>query len=485
MADLLLFVAEGTTFTGGIPPGTSHCRLPTDVAHEVHGGISRLRIASIDRDVGASGELTIGGQVDTTSVGLGRTGQDVNVYGLLSMPSSAWDDSRLKFTVGGNTWHFWVDVTGTLRFKNGAPASDTDGSVVGGADVSTLVFRPGGTAANNVFTTWDDVYTKAQALEGPVVLQVDDSMAPAVLGGALGPYDLSGLTIVGRDPSSTSVLSVLTVDEPLSGLPECVGCGVALLNGMLTPAYTSSGGERLIIDPKGVVAGSASAPFVEITGGVFTVQLGGALGNVNPSINIAAAGTLDVLALEQSAAPSGAVSSALGATYNANHFGTSANISDQSGFVSFNGSFNRTLSNLSEYMFYDNGGGPLVSSDVQAAIDELAAAAGGSSKWADPGAYLYPLSGATKEVVVGDTTAPVGGEKLRVRSDSGGPAIRGEGDIVIADEAAYPGSAGAWNGPHFVMGPWHFWVDGSGNFRLSSGAPASDVDGVVVGVQGG
>ena len=40
---------------------------------------------------------------------------------------SAWDGSHLLM----GAYHLWVDATGALRIKNGAPTSDTDGTVVG------------------------------------------------------------------------------------------------------------------------------------------------------------------------------------------------------------------------------------------------------------------------------------------------------------------------------------------------------------------
>lgn len=42
---------------------------------------------------------------------------------------------------------------------------------------------------------------------------------------------------------------------------------------------------------------------------------------------------------------------------------------------------------------------------------------------------------------------------------------------------------GAWNGSHLIMGSYHFWIDATGDFRIKSGAPTSDTDGVVVGTQ--
>lgn len=41
--------------------------------------------------------------------------------------SSAWDGAHLVLGV----YHIWIDATGDLRIKSGAPANDVDGTVVG------------------------------------------------------------------------------------------------------------------------------------------------------------------------------------------------------------------------------------------------------------------------------------------------------------------------------------------------------------------
>ena len=48
--------------------------------------------------------------------------------GNLTFEGGGWDEAHL--VLGNN--HLWVDSTGDLRINVGAPASDTDGTVVGG-----------------------------------------------------------------------------------------------------------------------------------------------------------------------------------------------------------------------------------------------------------------------------------------------------------------------------------------------------------------
>ncbi|WP_176542805.1 glycosyl hydrolase family 28-related protein [Bacillus wiedmannii] len=37
-----------------------------------------------------------------------------------------------------------------------------------------------------------------------------------------------------------------------------------------------------------------------------------------------------------------------------------------------------------------------------------------------------------------------------------------------------------WNGKHFQMGDYHFWVDGAKNLRIRKGAPTNDTDGTII-----
>lgn len=45
------------------------------------------------------------------------------------------------------------------------------------------------------------------------------------------------------------------------------------------------------------------------------------------------------------------------------------------------------------------------------------------------------------------------------------------------------GDGAAWDGNHPILDGYHLWVDGTGDLRINSGAPANDTDGTVVGSQ--
>lgn len=44
-------------------------------------------------------------------------------------------------------------------------------------------------------------------------------------------------------------------------------------------------------------------------------------------------------------------------------------------------------------------------------------------------------------------------------------------------------SGSKWDGPHPILGTTHLWVDTTGDLRIKSSAPTSDLDGTVVGTQ--
>lgn len=54
-------------------------------------------------------------------------------------------------------------------------------------------------------------------------------------------------------------------------------------------------------------------------------------------------------------------------------------------------------------------------------------------------------------------------------------------EIIIPAHIA--ATSGTWDSDHITLGAYHIWVDGTGDLRIKSGAPASATDGVVVGTQ--
>jgi hypothetical protein len=41
----------------------------------------------------------------------------------------------------------------------------------------------------------------------------------------------------------------------------------------------------------------------------------------------------------------------------------------------------------------------------------------------------------------------------------------------------------AWDGPHPILGAYHLWIDATGDLRIKSSTPTTDLDGTIVGTQ--
>jgi len=111
----------------------------------------------------------------------------------------------------------------------------------------------------------------------------------------------------------------------------------------------------------------------------------------------------------------------------------------------------------------------------------------GAGEWTSygttPNDFLAPSAGATKKVSIGTVTTPP--SAATPFTDPGAQVRIEGGHLEIKGTPAGYGAAGDWDGPHLVMGPYHFWVDAEtpGNLRIKSGAPTSANDGDIVGTQ--
>ena len=44
-------------------------------------------------------------------------------------------------------------------------------------------------------------------------------------------------------------------------------------------------------------------------------------------------------------------------------------------------------------------------------------------------------------------------------------------------------SGSAWDGAHPILGQYHLWIDATGDLRIKSSQPTSDLDGQIIGLQ--
>ena len=82
-------------------------------------------------------------------------------------------------------------------------------AVASGGATAVFVFRPGGVAAGNVYITWAALYAAVNAVEGQVIVQIEDSLAAAQI--PAGVYDFTNWTIVGEYDPVTGLRPTLTI----------------------------------------------------------------------------------------------------------------------------------------------------------------------------------------------------------------------------------------------------------------------------------
>ena len=70
------------------------------------------------------------------------------------------------------------------------------GTGVENGSQSVFVYKPGGIADNNLYTSWASLYSDLLLIDGPKIIQIDDSVtSPATI--PSGTYNLADTTIVG------------------------------------------------------------------------------------------------------------------------------------------------------------------------------------------------------------------------------------------------------------------------------------------------
>ena len=92
----------------------------TDTTHE-------YRIQAVQTGFVVATDVSIGAISVTVGDLTVDAGDVIATLGSLVTGTSAWNTGHLIL----GTFHLWIDATGDLRIKNGAPSSATDGVVVG------------------------------------------------------------------------------------------------------------------------------------------------------------------------------------------------------------------------------------------------------------------------------------------------------------------------------------------------------------------
>lgn len=165
----------------------------------------------------------------------------------------------------------------------GAIADASGGGGGGGGLTPTFVYRPGGVAADNVYTDWNALYAALNAQEGARVLQFDDSLAAVTIpAGTWNMQDVRWFGVPAVGLGDRLVVVNITEGATFPALRWITGLDIAN-NATATVPVTQGGLDELSyfrIDggtQLGVGAGDRGAgtvPFIECTaGGVLSLKV--------------------------------------------------------------------------------------------------------------------------------------------------------------------------------------------------------------------
>jgi hypothetical protein len=172
---------------------------------------------------------------------------------------------------------------GTGFFHATAGVEDPLAKLVNPADTRglgpTFVFRPGGVAAVNVFTTWASLMAALLVVQGPKVLQFDDSIVTPIIIPA-GAYDLDSSTLSGNSSAAhpTGFTDVEFADgviftnfsRYITGNLRLRTLATTTAPVTLTPALGGIGIQLVVDGESALTTGvPATKPFFEVTGGAF------------------------------------------------------------------------------------------------------------------------------------------------------------------------------------------------------------------------
>lgn len=96
-----------------------------------------------------------------------------------------------------NNWRGWAEW-----------AREVVMAVEGAGGAASFVLRPGGVAAKNVYLTWAALYAAAALVEGPVLVQFDETLGAITI--PTGVYDVEGWSFIGAWNSNTNSWPTVT-----------------------------------------------------------------------------------------------------------------------------------------------------------------------------------------------------------------------------------------------------------------------------------
>lgn len=133
------------------------------------------------------------------------------------------------------------------------------------APVADFVYRPGGTQSGNVYTSFADLITAAQAVEGRALLRVDTSVTnPATV--PAGTYDMEGITVAGDPDAPTPTVLQLAEGVAWTQFRHATDNVQINFAGSTPPCSDIANGEVVVLDNRASLSCSGSGTFFNLSG---------------------------------------------------------------------------------------------------------------------------------------------------------------------------------------------------------------------------
>ncbi|MHA2066422.1 MAG: hypothetical protein ACXABY_18780, partial [Candidatus Thorarchaeota archaeon] len=240
------------------------------------------------------------------------------------------------------------------------------GGPTGNAVQTTFVYRPGGIAADNVYTTWASLVADVALVEGPKIVQIDDSIVtPAPI--PAGSYDFSDVTIVG-DPEIRGVPPVMILSDGavFTALEEIQH--IELVGDSTTPSFSATTSKQIILRDSIVrVTGGSSEIFTASATFDLILDRTEFIGS-EPIVDVTA-GTTTIWLENQSSILADLIDSGGATIVDFNCVDANVSVAGQSGVT---GATTTTALSEADKVFYDSTTSGIAADNVQDAIDIIA-----------------------------------------------------------------------------------------------------------------
>lgn len=282
-----------------------------------------------------------------------------------------------------------------------------DGSQWAGGSLpnqSVLVFRPGGVASANVFTSWASLVTAFSLTQGPVTIAVDNSISGA--SADVGVTDFEGRAHIAQSGNAYVTLT-LPDNAVVHNLGSIQSYVILDCQGTSQPNLTFSNARVFAVLNGGIISNySATQPVIELPVGqslsiIFNDLCLYDSGGAMPLVHVLNTGSLSISVLDRSGPNgnnfiSGVAGSVLGYAYSASTQLVPTN-------PNFVGAATYEPVDLASQVYYLDAAPTLGSSSVQGAIDVLKGYLGGKIHWLVVGGAYPTFQDAINACAPGDT----------------------------------------------------------------------------------